>query len=106
MKTIINIILVISISLIGGCCEVAKLETTSLEKQVDNEKQKADAIGWISRLCENVVTLSWKTIFSEDNEGYTYHYADEPTEQQWQNIEAFSLFMTISEAYANGYYRR
>jgi hypothetical protein len=107
MKTIIiNIVWVISIFQIGGCCEVAKLETTYLEKQVNDKKQKADAIRWISGLCENVVTLSWKTFFSEDTEGYKYYYVDEPTEQQWQNIEAFSLFMAISETYANGYCRR
>ena len=104
MRTITNIILVITIPLIGGCCEVARSEISSLEKQSINEKQNVDAIGWLLDLCEDAVTSFCGTVFPEDYEGHSSDYADAPTYQQWQNIEALNCFLSVLEAFANGSY--
>ena len=104
MKTITNVILIIMIPLIGGCCKVARLETTSPERQLIDEKQDqgADAIKWLVGLCGDAVTLFLKTFFPEDCEGQSSDYADAPTYQQWQNIEAFNCFLAVLESFANG----
>ena len=102
MRTITNIILVITIPLIGGCCEVARSEISSLEKQSINEKQNVDAIGWLLDLCEDAVTSFCGTVFPEDYEGHSSDYADAPTYQQWQNIDALNCFRVILETLVNG----
>ena len=102
MKTIINIILVITVLLIGGCSDAAKVETTSLEKPKINEQQETDAARWLFGRCENAVTLFWETVFPEDYNGHSSVYADAPTYQQWQNIEAANCFLTVLEDFANG----
>ena len=103
MKTIlINIFFIALVWLISGCSESIKLESNSLEKQKNDEKQDADAIGWLLGLCGEAVTLSWETVFPEDYDGHSSDYADAPTYQQWQNIEAFNCFLAVLEAFANG----
>lgn len=104
MKTIINTILVFSIFLMSGCYETPKLETSPSEKLLNTEKQDADIVGGALEFCEDVITFSLETIFPEDYEWHSSDYADAPTYQQCQNIEALNCFLSVLEAFANGSY--
>ena len=68
-----------------------------------NEKQKFDIVKNLLSLGEDAMNFSWKIISmgEDEQEQKQSHYQQYPTMQQWDNIEAMSIFMMIAEIFAN-----
>ena len=87
----------------GNILKIGNKEKGTIEKQVAQDNKNFDVVENLRSFVRDAVKFSWNIItlgYDEQEQDYG-NYREYPTLQQWENIEAMSIFIEIAEVFIN-----